>query len=274
MGSLFGGGDSPEPDPEIAAAAHRNVQIGQDWISFARDAYNEGKSRQKGIDQTADTVARNQLGISDAANDSYMRIMDRYKNLFEPVQDRIVADANSWDSSENQAAAAAKAKADVLRERAAADGSNVRQMAAYGISPVSGRFTGIKRANDLDTSVASVGAQNNARDTLKLQGNQLRTQAAQLGINTMGIAANDAQIANVAGSSGLGAKVTAGTSNMQNNNQMSQGFGGAMTGNNTSAQILNSDFNNQLGAYGQNQAGAAAGMQGIGTLAAAAATAY
>lgn len=269
-----GGGSAPDPNPEVANAAQRNFDLGRDWLNFGKDTYAAGQQRQTGIDATTGRVVDSNLATQDAANANSAQIMDRYKSLFQPVEDRAVSDAQNWDSTTNQETAAAKAKADVMRESAAADGANTRKMASMGVSPASGRFAGVDRAHGLDTALASVGAQNTARDTLKSQGTQMRQQAASYGLGTTGVAAQQTGIGLTAGNSATSNELGANSAWQANNNNMTQGYQGAVTANNAGANILNGQDAQKFQAWAADNANSSAnqsaGLGAIGTLGGAA----
>lgn len=133
----------------------------------------------------------------------------RYKNTFQPIEDRIAKDAMNWDSAERQAEMAAQARGDVVNNAAMAQQQQNRQMAAMGVDPRSGRYNATNRALGLNTALLSAGAQNSARDTVRNQAQQLRGGAASIGqqvnqnaqqANSMGLQATNAgHSANVTG---------------------------------------------------------------------------
>lgn len=105
----------------------------------------------------------------------------RYNNTFAPVEDRFAKDAMEWDSEGRQTSEAAKARADVLSNAASVQRASQRSMAAMGINPNSGRFSGVQRSGDVSTALAAAGAENASRDMVRQQGIQLRGQAIDVG---------------------------------------------------------------------------------------------
>lgn len=278
FGGKGGGGAAPAADPAIGQAALANAEIGRDWLSFAKEQFAAGNVRQEATDALNTKVVNQQLATQDQANTWGQEDRARTKNVFQPVEDQFIETAKNYDTPEKQAAAAATAKADVMANTATQQQSQQRQMASMGISPTSGRFAGITRAQDTNTALAAAGAQNNARQIVRDKGLALKADAANMG---KGLASSTAAAYGIGLNSGNSAVSNNQSGNQnfyQNGNVMSQGMSGAVGANNSSGSMLNSLYGNQLNAWSaQQQANAtsAAGTgQLVGTLAVAGATAF
>lgn len=271
-----GGGSAPAPDPAIGKAALENIKLGKDWLSFAKDQFAVGNKRQAQVDALSDQVTRQQLADSKLASQRGSEQFERYKRLFQPVEDRIVSDAMTYDTPEKQAAAAAAAKTDVIGSAAAAEARNERQMASMGINPASGRFAGIDRAGDLQTALAAAGAQNKAREQVKMTGMALREGVANMGRGATSTAAQQTSLGLSAGGAAMGTALGAEGNFRANQGVMAQGFQGGIGANASGAGIMNQQYGSQLNAWGMKEqadaTGTAALMGGIGTLGGAAIT--
>lgn len=174
------------------------------WVVWDESRQNANAARETGkayekrfLDQ-----AKKQYAFADEQQ-------NRYKDTFQPIEDRIAKDAMNWDSAERQAEMAAQARGDVVNNAAMAQQQQNRQMTAMGVDPRSGRYDATNRALGLSTALASAGAQNTARDTVRNQAQQLRGGAASIGqqvnqnaqqANSMGLQATNAgHSANVTG---------------------------------------------------------------------------
>jgi hypothetical protein len=243
-----------------------NAQLGQDWLSFAKDTYATAQERQGPIDELAQKVAQQQFDTSVKQDQRADEAYDRYKNTFEPLQDQFIQEAQDYDSSEAQAAAAAKARAGVESAAASERASTNRSLTAMGVNPNSGRFAGINRAADLGTAVAAAGAENTARDNLKTTALGLKAGAINMG---NGLPAQAGQAVGLGLNAGTGAANVTNAANGQflaGTGVMNQGFQGAMAGYTNEANILQNQYNSQLKAYqldSQNNAGM---LSGIGSI--------
>jgi hypothetical protein len=186
--SLFGGSSSASSDPfamfaaiQQAQSAAQQTALGHEWLGFAKEQFAVGNERQAKLDELTGRVTEQQL--ADAARASQWAGEDRarYRSVFQPLEDRFIQRANSWDSAEAQAKAAAEAKADVLVNAAAQKAANDRSLAARGINPTSGAWAGIDRSQATETGLAAAGAQNAARNQLRTQAMGLQGDALNIG---------------------------------------------------------------------------------------------
>lgn len=254
MGKKGGSSKAPKPDPRIAQAAQNQADLGQDWLSFAKDAFEQSKARQETIDkQTADVMAQ-QRGVADQQLKWAQQDRDRYNNVFVPVQDKFVNTAMNYDTPEKQEEAAAEASADVQNSAAKAQEAQARNAASMGVNPASGRYAGIDQNTVMNTALANAGAQNQARQLVRDKALGLQYQAANMGNmlpqqsnQTMGLGLG-------AGSDAIGLA--------QRNQQLfngstgivNSGYAGAMSGYQGMSNSLNNLYGNQLSAWqAQNQ---------------------
>ena len=101
------GSSAPAPDPAIGQAAKMNIQLGKEWLRFAKEQYAVANERQEGVDALTSKVANQQLADSQLASERGSEQYDRYKRLFQPVEDRFVKEAMEYDTPEAQTAATA-----------------------------------------------------------------------------------------------------------------------------------------------------------------------
>lgn len=259
-----GGGSAPDADPQVGKAAIMTAKTGQDWLNFAKDQFAESSVRQDKVDALTNQVTTQQLDDMRKASSRSDTEWERYNNLFKPVEDRMVSDALNYDTPEAQAKAAAEAKADVMSNAGQAQEQNTRQMASMGIDPRSGRFAGVDRANDLNTALASAGAQNAAREGVKATGMALREGVANFGKGATSTAAQQVGLSTNSGNSAAGNQLGAESNFRANGQVMAQGFQGAMSGYNSQAGILQGQQNQAMAAQGMNnQAAQSQGNQNM-----------
>jgi hypothetical protein len=254
---------APAPDPQIGEAAKMQAAIAAEWLDFSKEQFAIGNERQKGIDALTQRVTEQQLATQDRANQWAQEDRDRYKTVFQPLEDKYVQDANNWDSQDRQAQVAAEASADVLNSASQQRAASKRSMAAMGVNPNSGRFAGIDRASELQTGLAAAGARNTARNQVRQQGMAMRADALNIGKGLPAQAAAGAGLGLTAGSSALNGNLAANASWGQNNSIMGQGFQGAAAGYGQQANILNQQYQGQLSAWSTQQQANAAGTAGL-----------
>jgi len=262
-GGKGGGGAAPAPDPAIGQAAQANVELGKDWLDFAKEQFASGNERQAVTDELNTKVINQQLQSQDEANTWGREDRARTKEVFQPVEDSFVKTASEYDTPEKQAAAAAAAKADVQANAAQQQQTSQRQMASMGISPLSGRFAGVTRANDTNTALAAAGAQNTARQIVRDKGLALKADAVNMGKGLASSTAAAYGIGTNAGNSAVANNASANQSFNQNGQVMAQGLSGAIGANNSAGGMLNQLYGNQLNAWSAQQQANATSSAGL-----------
>ena len=151
-------------------------------------------------------------------------------------------------------------------------------MAGMGVSPISGRYAGVDRAQETATALSAAGAENTARNTVRGQAVDMKANAINMG---KGMAVNPATSLGLGVNSGSAAYGTTAANNQQsagNTAIVGQGYQGAMNGYNSQAGILNQQYQGQLSAWQTQQQASAANsgglMSGIGSMAGMAMVAF
>ena len=269
-----GGGSAPSPDPQIGQAALENIQLGKDWLGFAKDQFDTANDRQANLDAITKKVTDAQLATQNTNNQRADQQWNQYQNTFVPIENKVASDALNYDTQAKQDQAAAEARADVYKNADIQRQVGERNLASMGVNPASGRFTATQNASNTNTALAAAGAENGARNNVRQMGIMLRKDAAGLGRNLTGTAAQSYGVALNAGNSATNNQAQANNAFNANTNIMNQGFQGAMSGNTSGAGILNTQYGNQLNAWNAQQQADSAGMAGIGNLVGTLGSAY
>lgn len=257
---------APAPDPAIGQSALANIELGKDWLDFAKEQFAEGNKRQDVTDALTSQVVNQQLQTQDEANAWAREDRTRTKETFQPVEDAFIKTAQEYDTPEKQAEAAAAAKADVMASTATQQQASQRQMASMGIDPTSGRYAGITRAQDTNTALAGADAQNKARQIIRDKGLALKADAINMGKGLASSTAAAYGIGTNSGNSAVGNNATANQQFNQNGQIMTQGMSGAIGANSSAGSIMNGLYGNQLSAWSAQQQAKATGAAGVGQL--------
>jgi hypothetical protein len=218
---MGGKNNAPEVDPRIGEAAMKSAQTGEKYLSFMKSQ-------------------------ADISNAWASEDRTRYKDKFEPLQDKYIADAANWASPERIATQAGIAETTTKNQVAAAAAGQDRQLAAAGVNPNSGRFAGTKATAGVQGALAVAGAGNLARRSVN-------TEAATREANAINL--------------GAGGQVNPGTSLGLANSAGSAGFSGAMQGYQQQGGLLQDQFDSQMKTYQANQAAGSSFWGGIGSIA-------
>lgn len=257
----------PKPDPAIGEAARANAELGKQQFELAKEQLAWEKERAAQQDPLIQKIVNQQIeaGETNAARSESQ--WQTYRDLFAPMEERMVRDAEGFDSAERKARMAAEAGADVTRAYQGATDQNQRAMERMGVNPNSGRFQALTREAGLAQARDTAGAMNKARRDTELQGMAMRQNAAQFGRNmpTTGIAADAAALQ--AGNSAT--SNIAGQSNIRNANLAAAGnwFGQAAGANTSAGNLMLGQHRNQIDAWAQNEQNKANSLAGLGSLA-------
>ena len=257
----------PKPDPMIGQAAMANADLAREMAGVAREQLAWEKNRAAVQDPLLQKVVDQQIDSGDANAKRAESQWQIYRDLFAPVEEQMVEDANNWDSNARKEQMAAEAGADVTRGYAGARDQNERAMERMGVNPNSGRFAGLTNETNLGQAKDTAGAMNAARRGTEQQGLALRTGAAQFGRNmpNTGIAADSLSLN--AGSAATNNMATGAGIHNTGMNTAGNLFGGAQSGNSSAGQIGLGLYGNQLSAWNNQQQNKLGMLQGVGQLA-------
>lgn len=260
-----GSSSAPAPDPQIGAAALKQAETGEAWLSFARDAFAISQDRQKELDDLTNRVTEQQLGLATDQAKWAREDRDRYNSAYKPIEDDFIKEATNYATEERQAEAAAEARADVQTAAANNRAATERANASMGVTPGSGRFAGVQAASDLGTTLAEAGAANTSRQAVRDKGLALKADVANLGKGLPAQAAAGAGGSVAASGTALGGAQGTNSQALAASTIMNAGYGGAMQGYAGQASTLNQQYGLQLDAWKTQQQMKAQNASGIGS---------
>lgn len=217
------GNDAPDTSRQDAVAADMQKLSAEQW-DWVKGEYEKSAPDRAAAAAMARQVSQaqlNSMGLQDSVTRSY--IEDR-ENLFRPLEQGIVTDANEYDTPERREAKAGQAVADVGIQLDGARRAQARQQQRMGVNPNSGAALALGNQMSLGEAAVKAGAGNQAREAVELQGYARKMDAANLGRN---IASSQATSAGVALNQGNSAVANATTPNAVNNQGIGVMQGGA-----------------------------------------------
>lgn len=256
----------PKPDPLIGQAAMSNAGLAREMAGIARDQLAWEKDRAARQDPLIEKIVDQQIVLGDAnagRAESQWRI---YRDLFAPLEARMVGDASEFDSSERKERMAGEAAADVSRGYQGALESNQRALGRLGVNPDSGRFQALTRDISLGLAKDTAGAMNKARRDTELQGMAMREGAAKFGrsMPNTGLAADAASLS--AANSATGNIATGAGLHNAGMNAAQNWFGGAANASSSAGNLGLGQYQGQLDAWRQANQNSALGAAGLGSL--------
>jgi len=182
-------------------------------------------------------VADAQIGLMDQARDFATRDRARWESTFVPLQDRFIAEAESFNTEGRREMEAGRAVADVQRMAEAQRVNADARLSSMGLDPSQFRSASIASMMGAQTAAAGALQANNARRGVEDKGRALRADAINLG---MGLPAQATQAIGVSSGAGANASGAAG-----------QAGGSMMSGIGTAAGLSSGAANLRSGALGQ-----------------------
>lgn len=241
--------DMPDPDPAIGEAQRIIAENSTKMLDFFTNYYQE----------TLAPLQKKQTALTERLTEDYLsgraeqreverENIDRFRRLYQPLEEQTVRDAAEYDSAGNIARRSGIAAANVNQAYSNARDQSTRALSRMGINPNSSAFAAtndrLTRAQALDTAGARTGA---AFDTMD-KGIALRSGAVAQGRGLPNIAGQFAQIGNQSGAQ-AGAQGAQNLASAQNvGNFMGQGYSMANSGMAQSGQLGVANYNAQVNA--------------------------
>lgn len=256
------GKSSAPPPPDytpIAQASEKQAemanQLGQQQLQWAKDQYAQNqKTLQPVVNSLIDTQNQN--------NEVAKQLADRYKNVFEPVQDQYIQNAENYNNPAFKKQMMGAAQAGVAQQFDAARNSAQRQLEDYGINPSSTRYAALDIGSRAQQAAAEAGAGNATAMNIDNTKNNMLANAVAMGqgLPTQAIGASGASTAAGTGAAGTTNNTyTAGAGAMGTPTQY-MGLANNAIGNWGNA--LTNGYNNELNAWKANQS-SSSGIGGI-----------
>ena len=267
--TLEGGGkgaSAPDPNPGMIASAQGAETTAAAQRDIAANSLDFAKKQYADMKPLYDKIVASDTSTQDASAENARRYNDFQKNTFQPLQQSIVDDANSYDTAGHRERIAEQASGDVTQAFDSARQQQDRMFAASGIKPSSGRFAALNSNLLAQEALGKAGAQTNARITAEEIGASKKTNAANIG-NSLAGDTNASYGTSI--NAGGGATSAMGASG----DGMRAGYSGAVSANNgaasaygTAGNIYGQEFSGRMQGYQANQSASSSAMSGIGGL--------
>lgn len=227
--SSMGGSDQPDTSG-MNAAAVQQANLSKEQLDWAKQVYAETAPDRADATRRANAVSDAQLESMNTQT-GLAKDYDAYnKSTFRPLEQGIVADAQSYDTTARRESEAAKATAGVEMGLSNARNASNRDLERSGVAPGSAKQLALSGAMDLGSAKLKAGAANAARTQVETLGQARRMDAANLGRGLASNQATSAGLALTAGNSAAANGLASGNINAQGNQIMTSGFSGAQSG--------------------------------------------
>lgn len=244
--------DAPDP-PDYSGVAAASAEAAANAYEISKEQLAWAK-QQYGMDrELADRVVNDMLERSDLQQQWAEQDRERYQGEFQPLEDQLIEDADSYASDDRQQQEAGRAMATVATQFEAARDAATRNLESFGIDPSSTRYGALDAQSRNQQAAVAAGAGNQAVQRSEDLARGLRSEAINIGRGYPGQAAQAAGGALAGGNAAVGANLAttaSGQAGMGTGNQWAQ-TGNQAVG--TWGNTLNMGYNNQLAQFNANQ---------------------
>lgn len=155
--------------------------IAQYASNLGENTYNQAQQEYANMGSITDANMANYLATSQAALNNAQNAENEYQNVFQPEENQLVQDANTYASQNRIQQAMGSAESNAAKSADAARQNSEQNLMSYGIDPSSGRYAGLDRADEINKAASMAAAGQQAQQYTENTGRQLRNEAIQVG---------------------------------------------------------------------------------------------
>jgi hypothetical protein len=257
---------APDPDPSIGASQKQMSDLAErEYKDFSEKVWPTMAAQSQSQLEASNRLSAQQYDINTQNQAIATAYNKRMTDVFYPMQDKLIKEANDYNTEGNREQIASSAIGDVNQSFAAQRANNSMTARSYGINPNSGRNDAINAATDVMQASASASAATRARDAALQLGWAKSMDAIGLGQGLAGNQATSTSLALNAGNSSL----AAGQVPIQNastlGSSMNQGYGGAAGIYGNVGALGAQSYGTQVSAWNAQQQANAQSSAGIGS---------
>lgn len=267
----MGGKSKAPPPPDYGPVVQLARENMDKALGFFREYMASVKENEAENRKRLDQVLAVQLPIMQEQFDIFKRDRQRYEQTFQPVEDRLVEEAMTYDTPERIAAEQGRVLADVNKAFDAQRQAALQNLESYGVDPTQTRYAALDRMSRIGRATAAAQGMNQAKLQTEAIGRGLRADVANIGRGYPGQAAAAAGQAVGTGSTALGGALNTAQTAAQLRQGGLAGLGMANQGVGQIGNLMNTGYQNQMQQWNANFARSQAqfgNMLGLGGLAA------
>lgn len=258
----MGSKSSPPPPPDYSgvaaasqASADKAFQLGEDQLAWAKQQYASDKA-------TTDQVVQQAINTQNQNAATAAQDRARYQAVYQPLEDQLVGQAESYASPDRQSLEMGRAAAQVNNQFDAQRQAALQNLEGFGIDPTSTRYAALDIGQRATQAASAAAAANQARQATEATGQALESEAINVGRGYPGQIAGQYGTSLQAGNQAVSSNLATTASGAQTMGTAPQymGLGNQATG--IWGSTLAQGYGNQLAGW---QAGQQA-SSGIGSL--------
>jgi hypothetical protein len=228
--------DSPDTSG-MNAAAVASAELSKESLAWYKEEYAKTQPQRDAAAATAEKAGASQIAGMDFATQQAQDLDARNKSVFQPLENKMVADAGNYDTADRRMQASSAATADVEGAFGRAQSGLARDLARNGTAVNSGRSQSLMQDAALKKATAVAGATTGAVQNVEQQGYARTADAVALGKGIVGNQATMQQIAQTGGAQATAAAAAGVSAANSGAGLMNAGYGTALQGQGQAANI-------------------------------------
>jgi len=169
------------PPPDYSAIEQAQIRYANESIALMREQHEWAKKTYAENKEITDKVVESFLSTQEQQNEWAQADRQRYESVFQPLENALVSDAESYASEERKAIEMGKAQSNVAQHFNAARINAQRELESFGINPADTRYAALDIGVRAQQAAAAAGAGNMAADRADATGRALRADAINIG---------------------------------------------------------------------------------------------
>jgi hypothetical protein len=262
LSDLFSSPAQAPPPPNYApilASLNTQAQTGnalaQQQMQWAQQQYAQNQGQIQPILQNFEQAQNDALTASEQDR-------ARYQSVYQPLEDRQIQDANTYDSADNMQRMRGRAEAGVAQNFEAQRANTTQDLESYGINPAATRYAALDTGVRTQQAAAQAAAGNQSDLATEATARGLRQNMIQVGQTMPSQIAAESQTATGAGGAGVGGALNLTASGANTMGNPTQWYGGGSAALNSQGALTNTGYQNQMEQFKANQTASS----GLGTL--------
>lgn len=241
----------PPPDytPIIqaqTAQAEKANKLSDEQLQWAKEQYADNKA-------VTDQIAAQGLDAQKQSNEAAVNDRKTFEDTYQPLEQKLAAEAKDYASPERQQEEMGKAQATVGQQFDAARAAATRNLESFGVDPTSTRGQALDVNSRIQEAAAKAGAGNQAQAATEATGRNLEMAAINVGRQYPSQIAGETALGTQAGSAAGNVKLGATSVGSQTMGTPGEYMGQATGALGAVGDLTHSSYQDQMAKYTADQ---------------------
>lgn len=243
----------PPPPPDLRPQAEASEEIARIQAQTASEQLDWAREQDAMNRDVLNRVLDIQLPAMEAASQAAIKDRARYEELFQPLEENLIQEFQTYDTPARRDYEQGKAIADVTASFDAQRRNALSRLEGYGVDPSQTRNAALDVSVRTQQAAAQAAAATAAGQRVEDVGRSLRAEAINIGRGMPSQVAQSYGTALQAGQGAVGGAASTTAAGVQAQQPAMQSFAGAQQGFGQAANILSQGYQNQMTGFNASQ---------------------